>query len=82
MHKIRALCRLIRTETLQNATSGRGHGYTSSGIIAHFSLPAAISCIIYKKIVLRYLSLKPLCKNLPAIGDMNSYSPATQKLGS
>ncbi len=24
MHKIRALCLLIRTETLQNATAGRG----------------------------------------------------------
>ncbi len=24
MHKIRALCILIRTETLQNATAGRG----------------------------------------------------------
>ncbi len=26
MHKIRALCRLIRTETLQNATARRGRG--------------------------------------------------------
>ncbi len=26
MHKIRALCLLIRTETLQKASAGRGHG--------------------------------------------------------
>ncbi len=36
MHKIRALCLLIRTETLQNATAGRGlkrdvNGYNKRG---------------------------------------------------
>ena len=37
MHKIRALCPLIRTKTLQNATTGRGGNV--NGYIQYKSVP-------------------------------------------
>ncbi len=54
MHKIRALCPLIRTEPLQNATSGRRHerlqqggvnGYDSQAITGDYFLMLAFSTI-------------------------------------
>ncbi len=50
MHKIRALCLLIRTETLQKAATGRGHERLGQNLLRSYIFRTGTGVCPYRKI--------------------------------